>query len=119
MIRITTTTVKISIRVKPWAEWRLIGGYRTTLTGVRAPSRAGPWVLHPFDDFDERHEERDNNRADNKREEDDHERLQERGQTFDRIIDFIVVDLGDLQEHLGQLPRFFTDVHHGDYHGRE
>jgi len=76
-------------------------------------------AAHLLDDFDERHEERDDDRADDEREEDDSYRFEQRGESLDRVVHFVVIDFGDLQEHLGELAGLFTHVHHRDHHGRK
>ena len=45
-------------------------------------------------------------------EEDDHDRLEQRGHRVDCIIDFIVVGFGNLQQHLVELARLLADVDH-------
>ena len=52
-------------------------------------------------------------------EEHDHDRLEQRGQTRDRVVDLVVVNFRDLQQHLRQLPGLLADVDHGDHHRRK
>jgi hypothetical protein len=58
-------------------------------------------LLQSADDADERHEERDHDRAYDQREHHDHDRLEQGSEGRHRVIDFIIVNLGDLQQHLG------------------
>ena len=45
-----------------------------------------------------------------------HDRLEQGGQTFHRVVHFVVVNLRNLQKHLGQLSGLLTDVDHPDHH---
>ena len=76
-------------------------------------------LLQSADDADERHEQRDDDRADDQREKNNHDRLEHRGEAGDRIVDFVIVNFGDLQKHLGQLAGLFADVDHADDHRRK
>ena len=81
--------------------------------------RGSRLLLQAADDADERHEQRDHDRADDEREENDHDRLERRSHGRDRVVDFVVVNVGDLQKHFGQLTGLFADIDHADDHGRE
>ena len=49
-------------------------------------------------------------------EDDDHDRLEDGSQRGDGVVHLVVIDVGDLEEHLGELAGFLADVHHGDDH---
>lgn len=72
-----------------------------------------------FDDFHHGHEHGHDDAADDDGEEDDHERFEHGCQCGDGVVDFFVVDFSYFDEHFGQAAGFFTDVDHGDHHGRE
>src|SRR5690606_14805232 len=51
--------------------------------------------------------------------EQDHHRLQQRQQARHRDVDLVVVEIGDLAEHLVETAGLFTDCDHRDHHRRE
>src|ERR1700736_5267990 len=53
-------------------------------------------LLQTADDADERHEERDDDCANDEGEKDDHEQLEHSGKRSDGVIDFVVVNVRDL-----------------------
>jgi hypothetical protein len=61
-------------------------------------------------------EQGDHDRADDQGQEHDHDRLEDRGQGGDGVVHLVVIDVGDLEQHFGQLAGFLADVHHGDDH---
>ncbi len=76
-------------------------------------------ALELGDDRDEWLEEREHDDGDDDGEDDDHDRFEEGGEGADGVIDFVVIDVGDFEEHFGELPGFLTDFDHGDDHGWE
>jgi hypothetical protein len=40
-----------------------------------------------------------------------------RGERGDGVVDLVVIDVGDLEQHFRQLAGFLADVDHGDDHG--
>src|SRR6266404_7150380 len=83
---------------------------------IRASSFKSRLLLQALDDADERQEQRDYDCADNEREKHNHDWLQRRGHGCDRVVHFVIIDIGDLQKHLGELSGFFADVDHADDH---
>src|SRR6266849_3798393 len=79
---------------------------------IRASSFKSRLLLQALDDADQRQEQRDYNRADDDREKNNHDWLQRRGHSRDRVVDFVIINIGDLQKHLGELASFFADVDH-------
>src|ERR1035438_1652402 len=67
--------------------------------------------------LDEGQEHGDHDAADDNGQEDDHDRLQQGGHGGYGIIDFVVVVIGDLEEHLREGAGLLADVHHADDHG--
>ncbi len=53
-------------------------------------------LLQAGDDADERREESEHDRADNHRQEHNHDGFERRGQTCHRVIDLVVINIGDL-----------------------
>src|SRR5208282_620822 len=57
--------------------------------------------------------------SDDDGQEDNHDRLQERGHGCHRVIHFVVVVIRDFEEHFREGAGLFADVHHADDHGGE
>src|SRR5436305_3270159 len=72
-----------------------------------------------YDQADEREEHGDDDAADNHGQKHDHDWLEQRGHGRDGVIDFVVVIVSDLHEHLRQSAGLLADIDHADDHGRE
>src|SRR5207253_8798505 len=62
---------------------------------------------------------RDDDHADHEAYAVHHDRLDDRGQRRDRRVDLVLVEVGDLAEHLLQLSRLLADLDHLADHRRE
>src|ERR1035441_499682 len=67
--------------------------------------------------LDEGQEHGDHDAADDNGQENDHDRLQQGGHGGHGIIDFVVIVVGDLEEHLRESAGLLAYVHHADDHG--
>src|SRR5215470_16666924 len=101
---------------------------RTSETPSRAQAnpRSGPSTvnaftpsLHQGDQTEDRQVHCDHESSDDHAQEDDHDRLEQRGERGDRGVDFVVVEVGDLGEHLVERARVLADVDHVDDHRRK
>src|SRR5437763_10596222 len=80
---------------------------RTETCGAGSPG--APDVLV---DREHRQVQADHHRPDDGPHEDDHDRLDRRGQGLGGAVDFPVVEIGNLLEHLTDLAAFFADLDH-------
>src|SRR3954447_25243546 len=62
---------------------------------------------------------RDHDDADHEPNQDHHQRLDDRRQRLDRRVDLVLVEVGDLAEHLLELSGLLADLHHLAHHRRE
>ena len=76
-----------------------------------------PVAADPVHQSDEGQEHGNDDAADDDGQEDNHDRLEQRGHGRDGVIDFVVVVVGDLEQHFRQGAGLFADVHHADDHG--
>src|SRR5882672_7626575 len=100
----------------------------TTATPSRAQAnpRSGPPTLNGFttslhygDQTEDRQVHRDHEAADHHAKEDDHDGFQQRRERGDRGVDLVVVEVGDLREHLVEGAGVFTDADHVHDHRRK
>src|SRR5581483_600216 len=61
----------------------------------------------------------DDDAADDDRQEDDHDRFEQRGHGGDGVVNLVIVVIGDLEQHFGQRAGLLADVDHADDHGGE
>src|SRR5438445_648343 len=99
----------------------------TTATPSRAQEnpRSGPPTLttfttslHQGDQTEDRQVHRDDEATDHHAEEDDHDGFQQRRERGDRGVDLVVVDVGDLRQHLVEGAGFLADADQVHDHGR-
>ena len=76
-------------------------------------------LLQRGDDADERKEQRDDDRSDHDREKDNHDWLEHGRERGNRIVHLVIINIGDLQQHLGQLTGLLANVDHAHDHGRK
>src|SRR5437867_1998095 len=100
----------------------------TTATPSRAQEnpRSGPPTLttfttslHQGDQAEDRQVHRDDEATDHHAEEDDHDGFQQRRERGDRGVDLVVVEVGDLRQHLVEGAGVLADADHVHDHGRE
>ena len=73
--------------------------------------------VNRFYDPNQRQEQGDDDAAYDYSQEDNHDRLQQRGHGARSILDFFITVVGDFREHLGQCARLLSDIDHaGDHH---
>src|SRR4051794_11121485 len=70
-------------------------------------------------DGEDRQVHREHDDSDHAADEDDHQRLQQRGEGLDLGVDLGLVEVGDLGQHLLELAGLLTDVDHVPDHRRE
>src|SRR5690349_18340062 len=70
-------------------------------------------------DLEQRHVHRDYYKSNDSTDHDDHDRLEDRGQSFHSGLYFILVEIRNLREHRVQGAGFLTDGHHLDDHARK
>src|SRR5438094_4674685 len=58
-------------------------------------------LVQPLDDCDQRHEKGDDDRANDEGETNNHDRFQRCSDAGHRVIDFLIVNLSNLQKHFG------------------
>src|SRR5882724_627358 len=80
---------------------------------------AATGITDAIHQINEGQEHGNNDAADDDSQKDNHDRFEQRSHRGDRIIDFFIVVIGNLQEHFGQGAGLFTDVHHADDHRRK
>jgi cytochrome P450 len=74
-------------------------------------------LLHRLDHVEHRQIHRDHHPADHHAHHHDHDRLQHRGERAHRRVHLVVVEVGDLGEHLVQAAGLLADVDHLHHHG--
>src|SRR6266511_3487810 len=94
-----------------------IGSFATE--GSTRSRRAKPRLLDQRQQLEHREVHRDDDHADHQADADHHDRLDDRGERRDRRVHLVLVEIGDLAEHLLELSRLFTDLHHLRHHRRE
>src|SRR2546427_822989 len=75
--------------------------------------------LHHRDQLEDRQVHCDDEATDDDAEEHDHERLEQRRERGHRGVDLVVVEVGDLLEHLVESAGVLAHVDHVHHHGRE
>ena len=76
-------------------------------------------LLQAGDDADKRRKESKHDRADNQRQKHDHDGLEHRCEGRNRVIDLIIVHIGNLQEHIWKFTGFFAHIDHAGHHRRK
>src|SRR6267378_473832 len=76
-------------------------------------------VTDPVHEFDQWHEHRDDDAADDDGKKNDHDRFEERSHGGHRVVNLFVVVVRDLQKHFWQRAGLLADVHHADHHWGE
>src|SRR5580765_5737970 len=76
-------------------------------------------LLDEREQLEHREVHADDDHADHRADADHHQRLDDRGQRGDRRVDLVLVEVGDLSEHLLELSRLLADLHHLADHRRE
>src|SRR5450756_1951365 len=77
------------------------------------------FLLNRVDHVEDREVHSHNHASDNNAEEDNHDRFQQRKKVAHRGIDFFVVEVSNLGQHLVQATSLLTDRDHRDDHWRE
>src|SRR5918911_4985933 len=70
-------------------------------------------------ELEDRQIHRDDQAADDDTQEHDHHRLEQARQRCHGVIDFALVEIGDLAEHIVERARLFADLRHLQHHVRE
>src|SRR5207244_13534355 len=78
-----------------------------------------PRLFHEREQLEHRQVHRNDDHADHAADGDHHHRLDDRRPRLDRGVDLVLVEVGDLPEHLLQLARLLADLHHLAHHRRE
>src|SRR5436305_2622352 len=76
-------------------------------------------LLDEREHLEHRHVHRDDNDADHDADADHHDRLDDRSERRYRRVDFVLVEVCDLREHLLELSRLLADLDHLRNHRRE
>src|SRR4051794_27910908 len=83
-------------------------------------SERGTLLLDVVVDAEDRHVEADDHRPDDATEDGDHDGLDQRGQRLGGRLDFLVIEVGDLLEHLVESTCVLTHGHHlRDHRGKD
>src|SRR5215218_4941528 len=72
-----------------------------------------------FVEAEHRQVHRDHDESNDAADEDDHQRLDQRGERFDLGVDLGLVEVGDLAEHVFELPGLLADGNHVADHRRK
>src|SRR6267378_3882894 len=105
------------------AECRLCGFYHSfVLRHLTFVIPAAGWsrlLLQGGNDADERKEKGDHDCSDHYCQKHNHEWLENGRERYNRIVHLVIVNIRDLQQHVGQLTSFFPDIDHAHNHRRK
>src|SRR5919107_2966226 len=76
-------------------------------------------LLDELEDLEHRHVHGDDDATDDAADDNDHERLYDRGERLDRGVDLRLVEVGYLAQHTVHIPRLLTHGYHACDHRRE
>src|SRR5581483_6638324 len=92
---------------------------RTRRTAGRARASGNRSLLDEREHLEHRQVHGDDDHADHEADADHHDRLDDARERLDRRVDFFLVEVGDLPEHLVELSGLLADLDHLRHHRRE